>query len=190
MQGHLYFIMGVSGSGKWTIRTNLQNQEIWNLDFLKSYVTREMRPGEENGDQYWFISKQEFESGIENNEFLEYEINHKVAYYGTKKSDVDAGLKNGRIMLKEIDTKGLKQLSENHPEFKQHYTSFFLNVSNQEMTRRYLERHPEGCENDIKNRLESASLERQQAEKYCDYIIDASQSPEQVLKEVLEIIKH
>ena len=149
-----------------------------------------MRPGEENGDQYWFISKQEFEAGIKNNDFLEYEINHKVAYYGTKKSDVDTGLKNGQIMLKEIDTKGLKQLSENHPDFKPYYTSFFLNVSNQEMTRRYLERHPEGCENDIKNRLERASLEREQAEKYCDYIIDASQSPEQVLQEVLDIIKH
>jgi guanylate kinase len=49
-----------------------------------------MRPGEENGDQYWFISKEEFEIAIEQNDFLEYEINHKVAYYGTKKSEVDA----------------------------------------------------------------------------------------------------
>jgi guanylate kinase len=58
------------------------------------------------------------------------------------------------------------------------------------MTRRYLERHSDGCEDDIQNRLESADLEREQAEKYCDYIIDASQSPEQVLSEVLDIIKH
>jgi guanylate kinase len=182
--------MWVSGSGKWTIRTNIQNEEIKNLEFLKSYVTREMRPGEENGDQYWFVSKEDFETGIQNNDFLEYEINHKVAYYGTKKSDVDSGLENGNIMLKEIDTKWLKQLSENHPNFKENYTSFFLDVSNKEMTRRYLERHSDGCEDDIQNRLESADLEREQAEKYCDYIIDASQSPEQVLSEVLDIIKH
>lgn len=190
MQGHLYFIMWVSGSGKGTIRANIQKQKIENLDFLKSYVTREMRPGEINGDQYWFISPEDFKAGIQNNDFLEYEINHKVAYYGTKKSDVDAGLENGRIMIKEIDTKWLKQLSENHPDFKQYYTSIFLDVSNQEMIRRYLERHPEWCEQDIENRLESANLEREQAKKYCDYIIDASQSPEQVLTEVLEIIKY
>jgi guanylate kinase len=181
--------MWVSGSGKGTLRKNLKNQGIENLEFLKSYVTREMRPGEENGDQYWFISKEEFEIAIEQNDFLEYEINHKVAYYGTKKSEVDAWLTAGKILMKEIDTKGLKQVIENHANFKVNFTSFFLDVSNQEMTRRYLERHPEGCENDIKNRLESASIEREQANKYCDYIIDASQSPEKVLEKVLQIIK-
>jgi hypothetical protein len=57
------------------------------------------------------------------------------------------------------------------------------------MTKRYLERHPEGCEHDIENRLESASVERKQAQKYCDHIIDATQSPDQVLQDVLNIIK-
>ena len=56
--------MGVSGSGKGTLRTNLKNQNIKNLEFLKSYVTRDMRPGEENGDQYWFIEKSDFETAI------------------------------------------------------------------------------------------------------------------------------
>lgn len=51
-----------------------------------------MRPGEINGDTYWFITKEEFEHGISQNDFLEYEINHKVAYYGTKKSEVEQGL--------------------------------------------------------------------------------------------------
>lgn len=180
--------MWVSGSWKGTLRDNLKKQNIDNLLFLKSYVTRDMRPWEINGDQYWFISKEDFEKGIEANNFLEYEINHKVAYYGTKKSDVDTGLQEWKTMLKEIDTKWLKQLRENHPSFKEHYTSFFLDVSNEEMTRRYLERHPEGCVNDIANRLESASFERTQAQEYCDYIIDASQSPEQVLSEVLDIM--
>ncbi len=51
-----------------------------------------MRPGEVDGDIYWFITKEEFEHGISQNDFLEYEINHKVAYYGTKKSEVEQGL--------------------------------------------------------------------------------------------------
>lgn len=51
-----------------------------------------MRPGEINGDTYWFISREEFEAAIEADEFLEYEINHKVAYYGTKKTEVDIGI--------------------------------------------------------------------------------------------------
>lgn len=189
MQGHLYFIMWVSGSGKGTLRTNLKNHGIKNLEFLKSYVTRDMRPWELDGDTYWFISKEDFEEAIEKWEFLEYELVHKVAYYGTKKWEIDAGLENGKILMTEVDTKGLKQVIEKHPEFKKNYTSFFLNVSNEEMERRYLERHPDGCTNDIKNRLESATLERKQAEKYCDFIIDATQKPDDVLRDVLDIMK-
>ena len=181
--------MWVSGGWKWTLRQNLITQTEVNIDFLKSYVTRDMRPGEVNWDTYHFISKHNFEKDIKNDDFLEYEWVHKAAYYGTKKSEVEVGLLSGKTMMKEIDTKWLKQLSENHPDFKENYTSFFLDVSNDEMVRRYLERHPEGCKNDIQNRLESASLERQQAEKYCDYIIDASQPPEKVLEEVLCIIQ-
>ncbi len=186
---HVYFIMWVSGSGKWTLRNNLKQQAIKNLEFLKSYVTREMRPGEKNGDVYYFISKDEFETAIQNNEFLEYELVHKVAYYGTKKWEIDLGLKQWKILMTEIDTKGLKQVQEKHPNFRKNYTSFFLNVPNEEMERRYLERHPEGSRDDIKNRLESATLEREQAQEYCDYIIDATQSPEEVLQDILAIIK-
>jgi len=148
-----------------------------------------MRPGEVDGDAYYFISVEKFQEAIKNWEFLEYEINHKTAYYGTKKTEIDTGLKDGKILMTEIDTKGLKQVMEKHPNFRDSYTSFFLDVPNQEMTHRYLERHPEGSKDDIVNRLESASFEREQAQKYCDYIIDATQSPEKVLEDVLQIIK-
>lgn len=149
-----------------------------------------MRPWEVNGDVYWFISKEEFEKSIENDEFLEYEINHKVAYYGTKKSDIDIGLDEWKIMFTEIDTKWLKQIAEKHPNYRKNYTSFFLDVPNAEMERRFFERNPDGNIEDIKNRLESTIFEREQAQQYCDYIIDATQSPEEVLQEVLEIMKN
>ncbi len=105
MAGHLYFIVGVSGSGKGTLRNNLKKQHIKNLEFIRSYVTREMRPGEINGDMYHFISKETFEAGISAGDFLEYELVHKVAYYGTKKSDIERGLQQQHTMIKEIDTK-------------------------------------------------------------------------------------
>lgn len=181
--------MGVSGSGKWTIRENLKKQNIENLEFLKSYVTRDMRPWEVNGDTYWFISREEFEKWIENNEFLEYEINHKVAYYGTKMSEVKTWLDAGNIVMTEIDTKGLKQVIEEHPELRENFTSFFLDVPNEEMRRRFYDRNPDGKAQDIENRIESTTFERDQAQKYCDHIIDATQSPEKVLENVLAIIR-
>lgn len=148
-----------------------------------------MRPGEKNGNQYWFVSKQEFENDIKSGDFLEYEINHKVAYYGTKKSDVESGLQAWDIMIKEIDTKWLKQLHENHADFKEHYTSIFLNVPDEEIRKRFYERNPDWKPEDIENRIQSTIFERKQAKKYCDYIIDATQSPEEVLKQSLKIIK-
>ena len=189
MQGHLYFIMGVTGSGKGTLRANLKKENLENLEFLKSYVTREMRPWEINGDTYWFITLEEFETGIKEHEFLEYEVNHKVAYYGTKNADVEAGLDAWKIIMKEIDTKGLKQLIEKNPDFRKHFTSFFLDVPNEEIRRRFYERNPDGKISDIENRIESTTFERKQAKMYCDAIIDATQTPEEVLKEVLAIIK-
>ncbi len=148
-----------------------------------------MRPGEKNGENYWFISKNEFETAIQKNEFLEYEINHKTAYYGTKLADVEIWLKAGHTLMKEIDTKWLEQIIQKHPELRKYFTSFFLDIPNTEISRRYFERHPDGCDTDKNNRIESAVFEREQAKKYCDYIIDATQTPEQILQEVLKIIR-
>jgi len=189
VQGHLFFIMWVSGSGKGTIRKKIEKLNIENLEFIKSYVTRDMRPWEVNGDIYHFISKEEFEESIQENDFLEYEINHKVAYYGTKKSEVEKWLSSWKIMMKEVDTKGLKQLDEKHPDFRTHYSSFFLDISNEEMRRRFYERNPNWKAEDIENRIESTSFERKQAKEYCDIIIDASQAPEVVLSNVLQFMK-
>lgn len=114
---------------------------------------------------------------------------HNAAYYGTKKKDVEDGIAAGKIVLSEIDTKGLKQVLEKHPQFRDKFTSFFLDISDAVIEERYFSRNPEGSKEDIRNRLESAQFERTQAEEFCDYIIDATQSPESVLEEVLAIIE-
>lgn len=188
-QGHVFFIVGVTGSGKGTLRKNLEKKRIKNLEFLKSYVTRDLRPGEVNGDMYHFISQEDFQMGIQKGEFLEYELVHKVAYYGTKKSEVEQGIAAGKILMKEIDTKGLKQLAEKHPKLREQYTSFFLDIPDDILRERFFSRNPEASEIDFQNRLESAIFEREHADEFCDYLIDASQSPESVLEEVLAIIE-
>ncbi len=185
---HLYFIMWVSWAWKWTVLHALKTEKNEKIDFLKSYVTRRMRPWEIDGDIYWFITQEEFEESIEKDEFLEYEINHKVAYYGTKKSEVERGLRDWKMLIKEIDTKWLIQLQAKHPDFKENYTSIFLDAPNEVLRERFFERNPWWKEIDLDNRMESTRFERIQAKQYCDYIVDGSQSKEEVLQEIKKII--
>jgi guanylate kinase len=91
--------------------------------------------------------------------------------------------------MKEVDTKGLKQLHERHPEFTENYTSFFLDVPDKVLRYRFFDRHPEASEHDFENRHQSAEFERKHANEYCDYIIDGTQAPEKILDTVLDIIR-
>ena len=186
---HLYFIMWVSGAGKWTVLNALKSEDSTKYQFLKSYVTRRMRPWEVNGDIYWFISKEDFEEWIENNEFLEYEINHKIAYYGTKNSEVFQWLEDWKLLIKEIDTKWLIQLQAKHPEIRERFSSIFLDIPDEVLRKRFFDRNPWGKEQDLLNRIESADFERSQAKQYCDHIVDWSRTPKIVLEEIKKIIE-
>lgn len=185
----MYFIMWVSGSGKGTLRKNLERQHIENLEYLRSYVSRPMRSGEVEGDIYHFISEEEFLKGVNNDEFLEYAHVHKTAYYGTKKEEVLLWIKNGKKLIKEIEIQGLENILRDFPELKKNLTCIFLDVPAETVRERILQRDPHTPEQNILYRLESMQHEKQKAETLCDYIIDATQTPEEIMQEVLEIIQ-
>ena len=188
--GHIYFIMGTAGAGKWTLIKNLEKQsDLW-IEFLKSYVSRDMREWEIDGDVYHFISQKEFEIMIEADEFLEYEIVHKIAYYWTKMSDaIDNWINIGKTVMKEVDIEGLKNILANHPQLRSSITSIFLRLSPEMMVERIKKRWATISAEELHNRSESLVLENKWAKKYCDYIIDTSEkTPEEVLEEAMEII--
>lgn len=186
-KGHLYFIMWVSWAWKGTLRENLDKLDIEDIYYLKSSVTRPVREGETPGYIYNFISFDEFSESIKNDEFLEYELVHNLHYYWTKKSDFYDWINSWKTMIKEIDMRGLIQLHEKKPEIKNDYTSIFLTLPEEKVRERILSRW-ELSEQEIQNRIDSTKMEVDNAKIYCDYIIDASKSPEDVLKEFLEII--
>jgi len=158
-----------------------------NLEFVKSYVSRPMRPGETDGDMYYFISDEEFKEIIEDDWFLEYAYVHQAGYYGTKKSDILDGIEAGKILMSEVDYQGLAQMKENIPEFKKHYTTLFLNVPEDTMIARNKERNPDVSQDEIDKRLISLREEAKDLDDY-DYVIDATQTPEQVMEDVLDIM--
>jgi len=188
-KGHIFFIMWLSGSWKSTLIKWLKDRNI-DLYIPLSYKTREPRHFERNWVDAFFVSVEDFKKSIENNEFLEYAIVYWRDYYWTKFNDIiDNWVKKWKIVLKEVDILGLKRMMKEHPEFREFYTTIFLNIPVEKLRERINKRWEEISEEDIKAREQSAIMEEQEARKYCDYMLDATQEPEKVLQEVLDIIK-
>lgn len=178
---NIVFLLGVSWSGKTTLMEKLINHKY--LQYVQSYTTRPMRDGEKNWDKYRHISKELFIESIETNQFLEYALVHNSNYYWTKIADIESVLAHWNIAIKEIDMYWREKL-QNHP-MRSNIISIFLQVDDITMTQRIMTRQPDITADELQNRLISADFENNQAKKYCDIFIDASQSPDQIYQEVL-----
>ena len=186
----LFLILGTSWAWKWTLRKNLEKANIEDLQFIKSYVTRDMREWEVNWDVYNFISEEKFKEMIERGDFLEYEFVHKKAYYGTRLEDVvELWIEKWKKVMKEIDMEWLKNILKNNSHLKENIVTIFLNLSQEKFAERIAARWVFMSEEDYKNREESLVREVSDAKIYCDHIIDTSEkTPEEVFEEVLEIL--
>ena len=96
MRGKLFIVSGPSGSGKSTI-TKIVRDRL-NIPLAISATTREKRNGEIEAKDYYFITKEEFESKIDNNEFFEY-ANVHGNYYGTLNSEIEKHLDEGKNVI-------------------------------------------------------------------------------------------
>ena len=162
-KGLLFVVSGPSGAGKGTIcRSLLQKMDI---DLSISMTTRKPRPQEVEGENYYFISEEEFLEIIKNDGFLEYA---KVYgnYYGTPKEMVTQKLENGRDVVLEIDIQGALQIKASYPDG---IFIFILPPSMAELRKRITGRGSE-TENDINLRLGETLKEVAYIDKY-DYCV-------------------
>ena len=110
----LFVISGSSGVGKGTvIKEVLKKHPDFKLSV--SCTTRGMRQGEVHGENYFFLTQEEFKNCIQNDEFLEW-AEFSGNHYGTKKSFVEECLKKGENLILEIDTKGALNVKKIMPE--------------------------------------------------------------------------
>ena len=103
-QGAILVLSGPSGAGKSTI-INAASEEIGEYYFSISTTTRQPRQGEENGIDYFFVSKESFEEDIKAGNFLEYAQVHEN-YYGTSLKPVREALQEGKLVIFDIDVQG------------------------------------------------------------------------------------
>ena len=150
---NLIIFTGPSGVGKGTIVKQLF-QELEGIEFSISCTTREIRPGEKEGVNYFFKTRDEFEAMIDADEFLEH-AEFVDNYYGTPRSFVDDTLAAGKDVFLEIEVQGALQVMEKCPGA---LSVFLIPPSLEELERRLRNRGTES-EEVLQQRLAKASEE-------------------------------
>lgn len=163
-KGLLLVISGFSGAGKGTVvKRLLEQQNDYALSI--SATTRSPREGEQNGREYFFKTKEEFEKMIEASELIEY-ARYVDNYYGTPKAYVEEQLKEGKNVILEIEIQGALNIKKMFPDA---VLLFIMPPSAEELERRLVGRGTED-EATIRARLSRASEEAQGVENY-NYIV-------------------
>ncbi len=114
-KGKLFVFSAPSGSGKTTIVRHLLKQDRFNLAFSISATSRAPRGEEVNGEDYYFISAQEFINKIKNDEFLEWEEVYRDNFYGTLKTEVERLWAQGKHVIFDIDVAGGLRIKKKFP---------------------------------------------------------------------------
>lgn len=184
-QGILFVVSAPSGTGKSTLCSNLRKTP--DFIFSVSCTTRAARPGETDGEDYFFISDAEFLGRIGTGDFLEYAQVHGH-YYGTLKQQVIDHLSAGRDVLLDIDIAGARQIREIKDEVIQSSLAdvFIMPPTLEELERRLRKRGTE-TEAQIQTRLANARSEIEAWKEYRYTLL--SESMEEDLSKFRAIMK-
>ena len=180
-RGVLYILSGPSGVGKDTVIKRLFEREP-NLKYSVSMTTRDKRPGEEEGVDYFYKTKEEFEQLMEQGELLEY-AKYVDNYYGTPRRYVEEMLEKGYNVFLEIEVQGALQVKESFPDG---VFIFLIPPSLEELKRRIIGRGTE-TEESVMNRLQEAQKELKMMGEY-DYLV-VNDDVEVAVDNILSIIE-
>lgn len=185
MEGFLLVISGPTAAGKGTIVNELLTREN-NVVLSISVTTRYKRDYEIDKKDYFFKTEEEFEDLVKNNQLLEYASVHGNNY-GTPRQFVEDSIKNGKVVILEIDVQGARQVREN---FDNCVSVFVLPPRKKDIEKRLRKRGTEN-EDNIKTRLDTANKELEQIKYYDyylinDYVDKATDRLEEIIEEEIK----
>ena len=178
-KGKLFIISGASGVGKSTVLSRVMAERD-DLRFSVSATTRAPRPGEVDGQSYYFVSKERFLEMIERDEFLEFDA-HMDNYYGTPEKQLNEKLETGSVIL-DIEPNGAFNVRARREDAT---LIFIAPPSMEELLRRLVGRGDTSAEQ-VMVRQERAKWEMEQSSKY-DYVV-VNDQVETCAAEILKII--
>ena len=165
MKGSILVVSGPSGSGKSTLMHEMMKR-VESTYFSISTTTREIRTGEIEGKDYFFISKDEFKQGIEEGNFLEWARVHDN-YYGTSLKPILKELNAGKMVIFDIDVQGHKIAKE---KFGNIITSVFVTTPSLEILKERLIQRGTDSSKSIEKRLNNAISEMTRIKEY-DFLL-------------------
>lgn len=166
-KGAVLLISGPSGCGKSSLLKEVY-KSIQNYYFSISTTTREPRSGEQNGVDYFFVSKEDFEKDIKNGNFLEYAQVHGN-YYGTSLKPIKKALSEGKLVIFDIDVQGFEQVIAND-DLKKVTTTVFITTPSLKILEDRLNGRGTDSVEVIQKRISNAKKEIEYIHKY-DYFI-------------------
>jgi guanylate kinase len=175
-------VTGTSGAGKGTLEKILL-ERMPEVELAVSATTREQRPGEQNGREYWFITPEKFESLVDEGEFLEYVDLPWGARSGTLRSEIDRIQANGKVPLLDLETDGALRVQEAIPGS---VTIFVDAPTFEELERRLRERATESS-GEIQVRLDLARKQQTLKDRF-DHVI-VNDDVERAAQELREIVR-
>lgn len=181
-QGLLIVVSAPSGCGKDTVISEVIKQLGDDAMLSVSMTTRDIRPGETDGVNYHYVTVDEFNEHIRNNDMLEY-TNYGSNYYGTPIKPVKDKLSEGKIVFLIIEVEGGENVKRIFPEAKK---IFIVPPSMAELEKRLRNRGTDS-EQAILNRMKIAETELSRASEY-DYIVENSVL-EDAVSDVMAIIR-
>ncbi|MBQ9298364.1 MAG: AAA family ATPase [Clostridia bacterium] len=177
----LVILSGVAGAGKDTIKRELIKR-MEGLTTIPSYTDRPPRVGDRpSGEQYIYVSKDDFEEMVKKDELYEYSVHHNH-YYGTCKKLLDDKIASGKIIVKDIDVNGTQDLVKIFKD-KLKIITIFLKVPKTVLKKRLEAREDNPDPKEIKLRLNRFDYEESKIGNY-DYVIKNNN-----LEKTLQIIE-
>jgi len=186
MSRQVIIISGPTGSGESTI-TNLIVKKYHNFIRLVTATTRQPRLKEKNGVDYYFLSKDKFLSEVDKGDIVAYTyIKNRDSYYGTYRPELEEKVSKGYIIIVNVDGVGVDY-------YKRKYNAvaiFLKPASLSELRTRLKKRDPSISETELEKRIENATNEIKNEEKYYDYVIfNENGKLKEAVAEVVRVLK-
>lgn len=179
----IFIVTGLSGAGKDSIIDGLEDKGL-NYSQVITTTSRKLRSNESQGNPYYFVSKEEFETMIKENELVEW-ANVYGNYYGNTKKAIKEALNKEKPVILKVDVQGAEELKKVFPDSK----VIFVTVPSLEIIKKRLEERGEDSPVDIKKRLKEMEEEIKELDKW-DYVVYNKQGKlKKTIKEVKNIIK-